>query len=683
MEARTQAASEITERAAALFNGQVTLTVALAGQPNVGKSTVFNLLTGLSQHVGNWPGKTVEQKTGTYQLNGTTMHLVDLPGTYSLTANSLEEVVARDYIIRERPDVVVAVVNAASLERNLYLVAELLPLPTRVVVGLNMVDVAADEGMAVEPRVLEAALGVPVVPMVAAKNQGVRELMEIVDSLVRDEIPYQPNVPEIRADHRQVLDDLHTLVAAWVPQPYPSDWIALKLLEGDGEITAMMRDDYLPAEQWQKVHEILMAHEDAFLAVASGRYEWVGRMIRAAVTRPRTGQITLTERLDRWATHPLWGLTILAAILGIVFWLTFTLGTPLQNLLDVYVVGALANAASAALAGAPTWLQGLVVDGAIAGAGTVITFLPILVIFFAVLALLEDMGYMARAAYVMDRFMHLMGLHGKSFMPLFLGFGCNVPAVMGSRIIDSQRARLLTILLAPLVPCAARMAVIVFIAPIFFGRAAVVVAWGLIAMSLVVLAVVGLLINKWVLKGERAAFIMELPLYHRPNLRTIGIQVWQNSAEFLKKAGTLILIMSVVIWALSTLPNGDIQTSYLASLGKALTPVGALMGLEWEMVVALLASFVAKENSIAAMGILLGTGEEAGLAVALAGVLTAPAALAFLVVQMLFIPCVATVAAIKQETRSWVWTAFSVGLLLALSLVGGILAYRLASGFGA
>jgi len=680
MEDRTQALSEVTDRSVALFKGQVALTVALAGQPNVGKSTVFNLLTGLSQHVGNWPGKTVEQKTGTYQLHGTTMHLVDLPGTYSLTANSLEEVVARDYIIRERPDVVVAVVNAASLERNLYLVAELLPLPTRVVVGLNMVDVAADEGMAVEPRVLEAALGVPVVPMVAARNQGVRELIEVVDSLVRDEIPYQPNVPEIRADHRQVLDDLHTLVAAWVPQPYPSDWIALKLLEGDGEITAMMRDDHLPAEQWQKVHEILMAHEDAFLAVASGRYEWVGRMIRAAVTRPRTGQITLTERLDRWATHPLWGLAMLAAILGFVFWLTFTIGTPLQHLLDVNVVGALASAASGALAGAPAWLQGLVVDGAIAGAGTVITFLPILVIFFTVLALLEDTGYMARAAFVMDRFMHLIGLHGKSFMPLFLGFGCNVPAVMGSRIIDSRRARLLTILLAPLVPCAARMTVIVFITPIFFGRAAVAVAWGLIAMSLVVLALVGLLINKWVLKGERAAFIMELPLYHRPNLRTIGIQVWQNSAEFLKKAGTLILIMSVILWALSALPSGDIQTSYLASLGKALAPIGALMGLQWEMVVALLASFVAKENSIAAMGILFGTGEVAGLAAALSGVLTAPAALAFLVVQMLFIPCVATVAAIRQETRSWGWTAFSVGLLLVLSLAGGILAYRLAGG---
>jgi ferrous iron transport protein B len=673
---------EVGERAVAVLSGQVTLTVALAGQPNVGKSTVFNLLTGLSQHVGNWPGKTVEQKTGTYRHNELTIHLVDLPGTYSLTANSLEEVIARDYIIKERPDVVVALVNAASLERNLYLVSELLPLHSRVVVGLNMVDVAADEGMSIEPQVLEAALGVPVVPMVAAKNRGVRELMDTVGCLARGEIPYQPNVPEIRADHREVLAELCTLVNGWVPQPYPTDWVALKLLEGDAEITVMMRDQILPAEQWDKVHRILMEHEDAVLAVASGRYDWVGRMIRAAVTRPRPGQITLTERLDRYATHPVWGLLILAAILGVVFWLTFAIGTPLQSFLDTYVVGTLAQVASGLLAGFPAWISGLVVDGVIAGAGTVITFLPILLIFFAVLALLEDMGYMARAAYVMDRFMHLMGLHGKSFMPLFLGFGCNVPAVVGTRIIDSQRARLLTILLAPLVPCAARMAVIVFIAPIFFGRMATLVAWGLVAMSLLVLGVVGALINKWVLKGERAAFIMELPLYHRPNLRSIGIQVWQNTAEFLKKAGSLILVMSVVIWVLSTLPYGEIQTSYLASLGKALAPLGALMGLPWEMVVALLASFVAKENAIATLGILFGTGEgAAGLDAALAGVLTPAAALAFLVVQMLFIPCVAVVAVIKQETKSWGWTAFNVGLLLGLSLLGGIAVYQLARVF--
>jgi ferrous iron transport protein B len=251
---------------------------------------------------------------------------------------------------------------------------------------------------------------------------------------------------------------------------------------------------------------------------------------------------------------------------------------------------------------------------------------------------------------------------------------------MGARIIDSRRARLLTILLAPLVPCAARMTVIVFITPIFFGAAAAPVAWGLVAMSLIVLAVTGVLVNKWILKGEMAAFIMELPLYHRPNARTIGIQVWQNSSEFLKKAGSLILIMSVIIWALSTLPHGQIETSYLATVGKALAPLGELMGLDWRMLVALLTSFVAKENSIATMGILFGSGEDAaGFDTSLANVLTPAAALAFLVVQMLFVPCVATVAAIKQETKSWAWTAFSVGLLLSLSLTAGIAVYHLVS----
>jgi ferrous iron transport protein B len=680
MEART----ELARRAAAVLDApvdKVTLTVALAGQPNVGKSTVFNLLTGLSQHVGNWPGKTVEQKTGTYQHNGSTIHLVDLPGTYSLTANSAEEVIAREYIIRQRPDVVVAIVNAATLERSLYLVAELLPLPAKVVVGLNMIDVAADEGVEIESPVLEAALGVPVVPMTASRNQGVRELVETVDRLARGEIEYRPSLPEIRDDHRQVLDEILALVADFVPPVYPVDWVALKLLEGDAEITAMMRDDCLPAERWDRVHDILMDHEDAVLAVASGRYDWVGRMTRAAVTRPRAGQITRTERLDRWATHPLWGLLILAGVLGAAFGLTFALGTPLQEWLDVHLIGSLADLAARGLAGAPAWLQGLVVDGAIGGAGLVITFLPILIIFFAVLALLEDVGYMARAAYVMDRFMHLMGLHGKSFMPLFLGFGCNVPAVVGSRIIDSRQARLLTILLAPLVPCAARMTVVVFVAPIFFGGAAALVAWGLLALNLVVLGMVGLLINRWVLKGERAAFIMELPLYHRPNLRTIALQVWHNGAEFLKKAGTLILVMSVVVWALSTLPHGQMESSYLARAGRALEPLGALMGLDWRMLVALLTGFVAKENAIATLGILLGSAEGAGLDVALAGALTAPAALAFLVAQMLFIPCAATVGAIRQETRSWRWTALSLGLLLLLSVAGGIAAYQLASWF--
>lgn len=664
-------------QAQSVLNGQVTLRVALAGQPNVGKSTVFNLLTGLNQHVGNWPGKTIEQKTGFCHCDGAVIHLVDLPGTYSLTANSLEEIIARDYIIQERPDVVVVIVNAASLERNLYLVAELLSLPSRVVVGLNMVDVAAEEGMAVEPQVLEAVLGVPVVPMVATKNQGVRTLIETACRLARNELPYCPNVPQIRDDHRRVLAEIHALIADVVPEPYPSDWVSLKLLEGDPEITAMMHERLAPAGRWDQVHDILKAHEDAVLAVASGRYAWVERMVRAAVRRPRAGQITFTERLDRWATHPLWGLGLLAGILGIVYWLTFTVGAPLQGWLEQYVVGGLAQIASHWLANGPAWLQGLVLNGVIGGAGTVITFLPILMIFFAMLALLEDIGYMARAAYVMDRFMHLVGLHGKSFLPLFLGFGCNVPAVVGTRIIDSQRARLLTILLAPLVPCAGRMTVVAFITPLFFGRMATLVAWGIVSTTLLLLAVLGVLINHWVLGGERVAFIMELPLYHRPNRRTIFLQVWHNSLEFLKKAGSLILAMSVVVWVLSTLPHGEMETSYLAQVGKALAPLGTLMGLDWRLVVALLTSFVAKENSIATMGILLGAGQgAAGLKEALTQILTPAAALAFLVVQTLFIPCVATVAAIRQETRSWKWTAFSIGLLGTVSVAAGIGIYQ-------
>jgi len=654
------------------------ITVALAGQPNVGKSTLFNLLTGLNQHVGNWPGKTVERKEGTFTYNGHTYRLVDLPGTYSLTANSAEEIIARDFIIKERPDVVVVVVDAAILERSLYLVAELLPLPTPVIVALNMMDVAQQEGFRIEPEVLEAALGVKVVPMVAARNVGVRELVKTIDTVARDGYIYTPKRPEIRADHREVLAQIETLINGCVPEPYPQDWVALKLLEGDREITRMMRE-CLPEERWEDVHDVLRAHDDALVAVAGGRYEWIGRMIRAAVTRPKVGQIGLTERLDRWATHPFWGLLMLAGILGLTFWLTYAIGAPLQELLDTYVVGNLAELARTWLGGAPPWLSDLIVDGVIGGAGAVLTFLPILVIFFAVMGALEDVGYMARAAYVMDGFMHLMGLHGKSFLPLFLGFGCNVPAVLGTRVIESPKARLLTIMLAPLIPCTARMAVVAFLAPAFFGSAATLVSWGLILVALVVLALSGVLINKIAFRGQRAAFIMELPLYHVPNGRTIGLLVWQRSLAFLKKAGTLILVVSVVVWILSALPGGEIETSFLAQIGHLLEPVGRLMGFDWRLMVALLTGFVAKENSIATLGVLFGStgltaggaGEGAGLAETLAATFPAATALAFLVVQMLFIPCVATVAVVQQETGSWRWTLFNVGFLLLVSWAAG------------
>jgi len=655
--------------------------VALAGQPNVGKSTVFNLLTGLNQHVGNWPGKTVEQKSGTCHYQDWTFDVVDLPGTYSLSANSPEELIAREYILKEKPDVVVAIVNAATLERSLYLVSELLSLPVPVIVGLNMIDVAEQQGCTIESHVLEAALGVPVVPMVATKGRGMRELLERIQEVVCGGHEYAPNAPDIRADHKDVLEHIESLVGDYVPSEYPRTWVSLKILEGDRQLTEIMRSR-LPEEAWEEVHGIIKQHEDACVAVASGRYEWIGRMIRAAVVKPRAGEILLTDRLDRWAAHPLWGMLILAGILGITFWLTYAIGTPLQGMIDEYVIGTFADVAAKALVTAPSWIQGLVVDGLIHGAGAVLTFFPILVIFFAMLSILEDVGYMARAAYVMDRFMHLMGLHGKSFLPLFLGFGCNVPAVMGTRVIESERARLLTILVAPLIPCTARMAVVASLAPVFFS-APTILTWGLIALNLFVLALSGLVINKIVFKGEHLAFIMELPIYHLPNWRTIALIMWQRLLSFLHKAGTVILVVSVVVWALSVLPSGDIDSSFLAGFGRLLEPIGRWMGLDWRMMVALLSGFVAKENAIATLGMLFGAGaSEAGLAATLSAALTPPAALAFLVVQMLFIPCVATVGAIKQETGSWRLTLFDTGFLLLVSLLGGILAYQMAGLLG-
>ncbi|NLF02249.1 MAG: ferrous iron transport protein B [Anaerolineales bacterium] len=657
--------------------GKRTVRIALAGQPNVGKSTIFNLLTGLSQHVGNWPGKTIEMKQGGFSHAGVTYQITDLPGTYSLTANSAEEVVAREFIIREEPDIVIAVVDAATLERSLYLVAELIALPAPVVVALNMMDVAAQQGVHIEPEVLEAAMGVKVVPMSATRSSGISELLDAVDLVATSRYSYTPKRPEIRADHQDLLQQIGAMITGRVPPPYPEDWVALKLLEGDQDTTRMMRES-LSAEQWGDVQAILKTHEDALVAVASGRYEWIGRMIRAAVVRPHTGRIGLTERIDRWAAHPFWGLVLLVAILGLAFWLTYAIGLPLQGWLDENVVGGLAELARQGLTDISPWLASLVADGVIGSAGFMLTFLPILVIFFAVMGVLEDVGYMARAAYVMDSFMHLMGLHGKSFLPLFVGFGCNVPAVLGTRVIESPRARLLTIMLAPLIPCTARMAVAAFLGSAFFGPQATPVSWGMVALSLVVLAISGILLNRVMFRGERAAFIMELPLYHAPNVRTIALLVWQRTIEFVKKAGTVILPVSLVVWALSMLPVGDVESSYLAMIGKWLEPVGRVMGLNWQLIVALLTSFIAKENTIATLGVLLSAEEQVGLAATLRSTFSTPTGLAFIAMQMLFIPCVATMAAIRQETKSWRWTLFNLTFLLVVSWIGGLLVFWLA-----
>jgi ferrous iron transport protein B len=666
----------------ALPDGRLSpVTIALAGQPNVGKSTVFNALTGLNQHVGNWPGKTVEQKTGRFERQGRRIEIVDLPGTYSLTSGSEEERIARDYLLLERPDVVVVIVNAASLERNLYLVAELLVLPVPVVIGLNMMDVAESHGVKVEAQVLAAALGLPVVELLATKGRGLRELVDAALALADHPDSYAPNRPVIRPKHQPVLAEIEGLLAGEAPKGYPVDWTALKLLEGDGDMADLVRRS--TPEVWEAVHSVLANHDDAYLDIAGGRYDWIGRMVRAAVVRPRHGVTAVTDRVDRVATHPFWGLLVLLAALAALSSVTYFVAGPATKALSALVLGPFSDLLRGWLGGAPSWLSGLVVDGLVAGAGTMLSFVPILVIFFAALGLLEDVGYMARTAYIMDRYMHWIGLHGKSCMPLLLGFGCNVPAVLGTRIIEERRARLLTMILTPFVPCSGRLAVLAFLAPAFFGGNAAWAFVGLVGGNLVLIGLIGFVVNRLVFKGERSAFIMEMPLYHAPNARTIGLHVWRHTLAFIRKAGTLIVVVSAVVWALSTYPGPDPSHSVLGVVGRAFEPVGALMGLgDWRLLVALLSSFVAKENSVATLGVLFGgSGVAAGadLASRVARVLAPAAAAAFLAVQMTFVPCAATVVVIRQESASWRWTGASLALMLVVAFLVGVVIYQVGS----
>jgi ferrous iron transporter FeoB len=643
--------------------------IALAGQPNVGKSTVFNLLTGLSQHVGNWTGKTVDQKTGSFRYGGRQYSIVDLPGTYSLSANSEEELIARDYILREKPDLVVAVVDAATLERNLYLVAELLLLPAPVLLACNMMDVAEKEGIKVEPEVLEKAMGIPVVPMAASRGQGVDELESAVESLLLGKADYHPELPAILPAHEPILESVQRLVRPYVPGIYPADWVALKLLEGDEALSALMKEA-MPETEWQEIGSILYKHEDAVLDIAGARYKWIGRMVRAAVVEPPASRMGFTAKADRVMTHPVLGTAVLVLIMGGVFGLTFSVGGPIQDWLGG-LMGALGNDARNWMSALPKWMGELVAGGLLGGLGMVLTFLPILAIFYLALGLLEDTGYMARAAYLTDRFMHMMGLHGKSFMPIILGFGCNVPAVLGTRIIESKKARIQTSLLVPFVPCTARLAVVSILAPIFFGKAAIWVTWALVGGNLLVLAVLGLILHKTAFEDEHVAFIMELPLYHLPNPKTIGIYIWENIVGFLKKAGSVILAASLVVWAVSYFPTGDIQTSYLGVAGRWLEPASRLLGLPWQVFVALLTSFAAKENTVATLAVLYGDINTA-LPMAVSGA----AAAGLLAFQMLFVPCVGTIAALKQETQSLKWTMFSVAIMLVISFAAACAIYQ-------
>ena len=486
------------------------------------------------------------------------------------------------------------IVNAAALERSLYLLSELLLIGPPVVVAVNMIDVAEAQGIRINTKALQDALGVPVVPMIARKNIGLKELVSEVIALSEGDVAYHPRMPDVMQDHKHIFLKLMDLIRPYAPQSYMSHWIITKLMEGDPEVSSTV-EQTLPADIWAKVRAVFMEHEDSLHAVVGGRYDWIEEVTRAAISRFKRGQVLRTDRIDHVLTRPIFGIPILLAVLAVVFMLTYEIGFPVQKWLEG-AMSSLSRWLEPALGSAPFWLKGVVINGIIGGAGSVLTFLPILLIFFAVMALLEDIGYMARAAFVMDRFMHLIGLHGKSFIPMCLGFGCNVPAVLGARIIESRKARLLTILLTPFVPCTARLAVLTFVAGAVFTKNAAIVSWSVLAANIFILGLTGMLVNRLVMKDEAMPFIMELPLYHSPDPKTIGHVIWSRTIAFVTRAGTVILAVSIVIWLLSHLPEGNMQESILGLAGRWVAPAGALIGLDWKMIVALLTSLVAKEN---------------------------------------------------------------------------------------
>lgn len=652
--------------------------VALVGQPNVGKSTVFNILTGLSQHVGNWPGKTVEKKEGTHRADNVLIRIVDLPGTYSLTAFSEEERVARDFIIKEKPDLVVLILNAAALERGLYLLSEVLLLNRPVILAINMLDVASDQGIEIDTRALQDSLGIPVIPMVAKRNSGIKELVNQIATIASCEYKYNPELPEVSADHQDIYEDILKQVRPYIHEPYTSEWVTIKLMEGDPEVSTMV-EGKAQKSAWNEILNLLIKHEDALHAVVNGRYDWIEKISRAAVSRFKMGQVVLTDRIDHILTRPILGIPILLAVMAFVFFLTYAVGVPLQGWLSDQFQHFI-KFCEPFTTGWPAWLQGLMLNGVIGGAGSVLTFLPILLIFFAIMAFLEDIGYMARAAFVMDRIMHLVGLHGKSFIPMCLGFGCNVPAVLGARIIETRKARMITLLLIPFVPCTARLAVLTLVSAAVFGSNAAYVSWSILALNIVVLGIAGIFVNKTLWKQD-APFIMELPIYHSPDIKTIMMVIRSRTISFIRKAGTVILGVSLIVWLLSYFPSGNVEDSFLASFGKLLQPLGVPLGLDWKMITALLTGLVAKENVVATLGVLYSVGRE-GLSNILPTIMSPESAAAFLVVMMLFMPCAATIAVLKKEMNSNKWFYSSIVMTLLVSYLGGIAAYNFVKWIG-
>jgi ferrous iron transport protein B len=667
--------------------------VALVGNPNCGKTTLFNALTGSNQYVGNWPGVTVEKKEGAAKLGDLSFTVVDLPGIYSLSPYSIEELVARRFIIGEQPDAIIDIVDATNLERNLYLTMQLLELERPMVLAVNFMDEVEKRGDIIDCGRLSAHLGVPVVPISARDGQNLEKLVEEAHRQMHTGLTVEPD--DLYDDFTHAIH--HRIGAIIHDRAYdrhiPAHWAAIKLLEGDEEAakdlglgeTTLRRVDQIAAE-----YEASSPLGDRETLLADSRYRFVERVVRASVQRKsREGRPSLTERIDAVATHKYLAIPLFLSMMLLVFLATFSgPGAWLSDGIAWFVEEVLCPGVSGWLgaAGAPGWLTGLLVDGVIAGVGGVITFLPMIALLFLFLSMLEDSGYMARAAFVMDRTLRHFGLSGKAFIPMLMGFGCTVPAVMGARTMENEKDRRMTILLVPFMSCGARLPIYGLMTSAFFPDHAGLVVFALYILGPVLAILSGLILKRFLFRGEPAPFLLELPPYRMPTLHNIWLHVWERVRDFLVRAGTIIAAMSVVIWFLQSFSPSlqmveDTTDSILALVGGFLAPVFAPLGFgAWQAAVALLTGLIAKEMVVGSMSLFYGFSltDYAAAGTVMAATFSPAAALAFVTFCALYTPCVAAIATIRREMGSRRWTALTLAWQLGAAWLTAFAVYQIA-----
>jgi len=660
------------------------IKIGLAGNPNVGKTTLFNQLTGLRQHVGNWPGKTVEKAEGHLNFNDSRIDVIDLPGNYALSAHSIEEIVSRDFIVDENSDVIVNIIDATNLERNLYLTTQMMELGANLVIALNMNKFAKKKEYIIDKNMLSELLGVPVVEIEAIDNTGKEELLKAVQNAAKNPIDSSKKLV-YGTELTEHLNDLKTLIEKNKElTDVPSSWTAIKLLEDDDVIIKKVKNASNFIEIFNEVENLKKHFKNIFdenseEVVANYRYSFIDGLIKEAITKPEIEKQTTTEKIDRIITNRILGLPIFLFIMWIIFQVTFTVGAPFQDLIDSGFV--LLGEGVLAVVG-ENWISSLFVDGIIGGVGGVLVFLPQIFLMFLMISILEDSGYLARAAFVMDRIMHkFVGLHGKAFIPMILGFGCGVPGIMATRTMEHERDRILTMMIIPFMSCTARLPVYVLFVAAFFTAYQGEVIFSLYLLGIAVAIIVAAILKNTTFKGITTPFVMELPSYKLPSIKGVLIHTWERGYGFIRKAGTIILAASIVVWVLSSVPVGvdyGSQESVIGQIGTVIAPIFAPLGFgEWQPSVALIFGVVAKEVVVGTFSSLLGVAEEgAGIESAMHDIFTPLSAYAFLVFVLLYVPCFAALGTIKQETNSWKWPVAMVGITTVTAYLVSFIVYQ-------